>query len=93
MQAQALGYQAASPNALNAPRQLGFVERASGLASGLEGLEGRLEGLLSRVDGTGGTNAIKAASPPLVGMSSCFSDAENHLRACLSLIDELHKRF
>lgn len=94
-QAAPVGYPSAlsGNNALSAPRPLGFVERASGLANGLEGLERRLELLLARIDGTGESSDGKAASTTPVGMSSCLSDAESHLRTCLSLIDELHNRF
>lgn len=78
--------------ALNAPRSLGFVERAAGIASGLEQLQDRLQSLLNRIDGNGEQGGIKSAAP-IPGLGSQLSEAENNLRACMSLVDELHVRF
>ena len=82
-------------NSLSAPRALGFVERATGLASGLEQLERCIEALVSRIEGGSQkgeacTTAVTEAPP---GLSSQLSDAEDRLRSCVSLIDELHNRF
>lgn len=95
MQAAALGagYLDCQINAVNAaPRPLGFVERASGLANGLEGLERRLESLIARVDGNGEIKGNQA-TVAMPGLGSQLSEAEQHLRTCMSLIDELHNRF
>jgi hypothetical protein len=95
VQGAGLGYVGGANNALNKPSAtppLGFVERAAGVANGLDVLQGRLESLLARIDGNGETAEAKGsiAAP---GLGSQISDAENRLRACLALVDELHARF
>lgn len=74
------------------PREIGFMDRAYGLANGLDQLQERLQNLLSRIDGNGESAAVKQSLPP-TGMAGSLSDAEQRLRACMSLIDELHARF
>lgn len=79
-------------NSLHAPRPLGFVERASGLAIGLEGLERRLESLVSRIEGHDNQKAMSdVATPTCLGAQ--LADAESRLRACMSIVDDLHNRF
>jgi hypothetical protein len=94
LQGAALGYIGGS-NALNKPSatpSLGFVERAAGVANGLDVLQGRLESLLARIDGNGEPAASKNPMPGM-GLGSQLSDAESRLRACLALADELNARF
>lgn len=75
-----------------APRPLGFVDRAAGLATGLEQLEHQLASLMSRIDGVGETSQSKGHVTPS-GLGSQLSGAEDRLRSCTSLVDELHNRF
>jgi hypothetical protein len=77
---------------LNSPRPLGFVERAVGLAAGLDQLKDRLQSVLNRIDGNGDEIGGKTTSA-MPGLGSQLSEAESHLRDCHSLIDELHARF
>jgi hypothetical protein len=79
-------------NQVSAARPLGLVERATGVANGLDVLQGRLESLLARIDGNGETAASKNPMPGM-GLGSQLSDAESRLRACLGLADELNARF
>jgi hypothetical protein len=92
IQGAALGY-VCSGNTLNAPRPLGFVERAAGVANGLDTLQTKLESLLGRIDGNGESQAAAKGTIPVPGLGSQISDAEGRLRTCLSLVDELHARF
>jgi hypothetical protein len=95
LQGAALGYVGGANNALNqvsAARPLGLVERAAGVANGLNVLQDRLESLLARIDGNGETAQAKGTTAT-TGLGSQISDAENRLRACLALADELHARF
>lgn len=93
LSAGVVGYPVSSAsNPLNVPRPLGFVERASGLATGLEGLERRLESLVGRIEGHENQKAVGQTEVPL-GLGSQLADAESRLRACMSIVDDLHNRF
>ena len=82
----------AALGAVNAPREIGFIDRTAGLVSGLDTLQGRLESLSARI--AGGSAALDNGNPTSsLGLGSQLSDAESKLRACLAVVDELSDRF
>lgn len=82
----------ANASALNQPKELGILDRAAGLRSGLQVLRLRLESFTDRLEGNGGEKSNSAA-PVSASLTGTFSDAEGELRLCMQLAEALNDRF
>lgn len=80
-----------SVEATAVPRELGLIERAEGLRSGLAELRSRLESFSDRVSGNG--SEIEAMDKAAIGLPSILAQAEGELRSCLSTLSELEGKF
>jgi hypothetical protein len=71
--------------------ELGMIERAAGVTTGLQALHDKLGSLRDRIEGSGACgNEIK---PSPCGLTSHLSEAESVLRACHSLLDDIAGKF
>lgn len=83
---------ASASSALNQPKEIGILQRADGLRTGLQSLRSRLESFGDRLEGNGGDKAAGAA-PMSSSLSGTFADAEGELRLCLQMVDSLNDKF
>jgi hypothetical protein len=77
---------------VNAVPELGMIERAAGIANGLQSLHDKLGNLRDKIEGSG-ENCGKANAPTPHGLRSQLSEAESVLRACHSLLDDIAGKF
>jgi hypothetical protein len=75
------------------PREIGLLERTSGLHSGIADLRLRLEVFSAKVLGAGQGIAAGNDQPPVVGLPDAVARAEAELRSCFTLINDLTDKF
>lgn len=76
-------------SALNQPKEIGILDRMSGLANGVAEMRTRLESFSSRLHATPTTGESANDLPPQ-GVRDILQRAEGELRLCLDLIAGLH---
>ena len=82
-----------APRNTLAPRELGLIERASGVAGGLKSLHTKLGDLRDKIEGNGVSGMSNAQTEAMPGLPSQLSESESILRACHSLLDDLAGKF
>jgi hypothetical protein len=73
--------------------ELGIIERAAGIASGLQALHNKLGSISDKIEGNGAGNCKATTTPAPHGLRSQLSAAESVLRACHSLLDDIAGKF
>lgn len=86
-------YQSVGVGINAAPKELGILQRADGLRTGLQSLRSRLESFSDRLDGNGTDKAANGLAPVASSLNGTFSDLESELRQCLQLVDSINDRF
>lgn len=72
--------------------EVGMIERAAGIATGLQSLHDKIGGIRDKIEGHG--QAVgKNSTPTPSGLRSQLSEAESVLRACHSLLDDIAGKF
>lgn len=74
-----------------APKEIGFLQRAEGVRSGLDEIEQRLQSFCARV--SGGPQEGQKSSPAGSGLGSVLSDSEDSIRRLLNILSTMEQAF
>lgn len=91
-QAQLTGYGSTGQAGLNAPKEIGLLQRVEGVRGGLAEILERAANLECRISGTGPVPAGNPAPIPN-GLASSLADAENSIRAIMQALGRLNEAF
>ncbi len=72
----------------NTLNELGIIERAAGVVSGLQGIHAKLSNLREKIEGAGGISAGASSATPC-GLVPQLIESESILSACHSLLDDI----
>lgn len=72
--------------------EVGMIERAAGVAAGLQSLHDKIGSIRDKIEGSGVAGG-KNSTPTPAGLRSQLSEAESILRACHSLLDDIAGKF
>lgn len=75
------------------PKEIGYIDRISGLRSGLDDLYDRIEKLAARIGVPFGVAANATAPTPPNGIGGQLELAEGRLRDCFGIVSELDSKF
>ncbi len=74
------------------PREIGWLERLSGLNSGLQEIDGRIAQFRDRLMGSADSAKVSPQPAP-VGIDGTLSEAEQRIRSILQALGEINSAF